>query len=142
MMTITGIVLYIMPYGRVAYWTGWEFLSLDKDQWDSLHTIFGFLMVFFGVWHLILNWKSFVSYFKDKVKNTMSKEFFVSTLVVVFISTGTIMNFQPFKGFIELGKKIKESWPTPKVLPPAPHTELFSLEKVAVLVGISKEEAL
>jgi len=61
-MTISGIVLYIMPHGRVAYWTGWRFLGLDKDQWDSLHTIFGFLMIFFGIWHVILNWNSIVNY--------------------------------------------------------------------------------
>jgi len=41
---ISGIVLYIMPHGRVAYFTGWKFLGIDKDGWDNLHVIFGFFL--------------------------------------------------------------------------------------------------
>ncbi|MEO2069103.1 MAG: hypothetical protein ABGX27_06275 [Desulfurobacteriaceae bacterium] len=39
-------------------------------------------------------------------------------------------------------KKIKDTWLMPKTPPPAPHTELLSLEKVAGIVGISTEKAL
>jgi hypothetical protein len=141
-MTISGIVLYIMPHGRVAYWTGWRFLGLDKDQWDSFHTIFGFLMIFFGIWHVILNWKSIVNYLKGKAGILTSKESFVTTIVIFIVAAGTIASVPPFRTVMDVGDKIKNSWPKPKTMPPAPHTELFPLKKVAQMVGLSPQEAI
>jgi hypothetical protein len=141
-MTLSGIVLYIMPHGRVAYWTGWRFLGLDKDQWDSLHTIFGFLMIFFGIWHVILNWKNIVNYLKGKAGILASKEFFITTFVVLVVTLGTIVNVPPFKSIIDFGEEIKNSWPKPKTMPPAPHAELFPLKKVAQMVGLSPQKAI
>jgi biotin operon repressor len=141
-MTISGIVLYIMPHGRVAYWTGWRFLGLDKDQWDNLHTVFGFLMVFFGIWHVVLNWSSIVNYIKGKVSSLPSKEFWLSAVVAAVVTIGTIANVPPFSFVPEFGEKIKNMWEKPKIEPPAPHAELIPLKKVAKLLGISPEEAL
>ncbi|WP_456456070.1 DUF4405 domain-containing protein [Thermovibrio sp.] len=141
-MTISGIVLYVMPHGRVAYWTGWRFLGLDKDQWDSLHTIFGFLMVFFGIWHVFLNWKNIVNYLKGKAGIFTSKEFFIATIITLAIAVGTIANVPPFKTVMDIGERIKNRWPKPKTMPPAPHAELFPLKKVAKVVGLSPQKAI
>jgi len=141
-MAISGIVLYIMPHGKVAYWTGWRFLGLDKDQWDSFHTIFGFLMIFFGIWHVILNWNSIVNYLKGKAGIIASKEFFITTIVALTITIGTIANVPPFRTVMDIGDRIKNSWPKPKTVPPAPHAELFSLKKVAKVVGLSPQKAI
>ena len=141
-MTISGIVLYIMPHGRVAYWTGWRFLGLDKDQWDSLHTISGFLMIFFGIWHVILNWNSIVNYLKGKAGILTSKESFITTIIILIAAVGTIANVPPFKTVMDIGDKIKNSWPKPKTMPPAPHAELFPLKKVAQMVGLSPQKAI
>ncbi len=105
---ISGIVLYIMPHGRIAYWTDWRFLGLDKDQWDALHTIFGFLMIFFGIWHVILNWKSIVRYLKGKAGILTSKEFLITTFIVLIAGVGTLTNLPPFKTVIDIGEKIKK----------------------------------
>ena len=32
-LTITGLVLYIVPQGRIAYWVHWSLLGLEKEQW-------------------------------------------------------------------------------------------------------------
>ncbi|ADY73514.1 hypothetical protein Dester_0874 [Desulfurobacterium thermolithotrophum DSM 11699] len=141
-MTISGIVLYVMPHGRIAYWTGWRFLGLDKDQWDSLHTIFGFLMVFFGIWHVILNWRNIVSYLKGKAGIFTSKEFFITTIIALTVVVGTIANVPPFKTVMDIGERIKNSWPKPETMPPAPHAELFPLKKVAKAVGLSPQKAI
>lgn len=141
-MTISGIVLYVMPHGRVAYWTGWRFLGLDKDQWDSLHTIFGFLMIFFGIWHVILNWKNIVNYLKGKAGILTSKEFFITTIIALAVAVGTIANVSPFKTVMDIGERIKNSWPKPETMPPAPHAELLPLKKVAQMVGLSPQKAI
>ena len=31
-MVLTGIVLYIVPQGRVAYWADWRLLGLSKTS--------------------------------------------------------------------------------------------------------------
>ncbi|ADU96901.1 glycoside hydrolase family 18 [Thermovibrio ammonificans HB-1] len=134
-MLITGTVLFIMPHGRVAYWTGWHFLGLDKDQWDNLHIIFGFIMVFFGIWHAALNWRSLVNYFKEK-------DFLFAGFFSLVVAVGAVLNVPPFKNFIEFGESIKQSWPKPKTMPPAPHAELFPLTKIAKMVGLTPQEAL
>ncbi len=134
-MLITGTVLFIMPHGRVAYWTGWTFLGLNKDQWDNLHIIFGFLMLFFGFWHLLLNWRAITGYFK-------TGHFVASTLLTLFVAFGSVTNLPPFKNFIDFGEKIKNSWPKPATMPPAPHAELFPLSKVAKMVGFEPSEAV
>ena len=134
-MLVTGVVLFIMPHGRVAYWTGWTLLGLDKDQWDDLHVIFGFLMLFFGFWHLTLNWRAFVSYFKGK-------SFVAATLFTLVCAFGAVMHLPPFKNFIDWGESIKRSWPKPKTMPPVPHAELLPLSKVAALLKLSPQEAV
>jgi len=134
-MVITGTVLFIMPHGRVAYWTGWTLLGLDKTQWDNLHIISGFLMLFFGIWHLILNWRPIVNYLK-------TKDFALATALTGVVAFGAIANIPPFKTFIDFGEKIKNSWPKPKTMPPVPHAELYPLTKIAKLVGLSPEKAI
>ncbi len=141
-MSVSGIVLYIMPHGRVAYWTGWRFLGLDKDQWDSLHTIFGFLMVIFGIWHLVLNWQSIKNYIVGKVGALLSREFLLASVLSAVVVVGSIVNVPPFSSFIALEEAIKNMWPKPRTMPPAPHAELFPLSKVAVMVGLSPEKAV
>ena len=47
-LTTTGIVLYIVPHGRVAYWTLWSLAGLEKDQWAGIHMTFGGVFIITG----------------------------------------------------------------------------------------------
>ncbi|MDX1335263.1 MAG: DUF4405 domain-containing protein, partial [Gammaproteobacteria bacterium] len=67
-LTITGIVLYIVPQGRVAFWTHWSLVGLGKEQWGDLHMIFGGVFIVAGVLHLWFNWKPFKKYFAERAK--------------------------------------------------------------------------
>ncbi len=49
---VTGIVLYVVPQGRVAYWTDWHLISLAKDVWSNIHIVFGAIFIVSGVLHL------------------------------------------------------------------------------------------
>ena len=35
-MSISGIVLFIVPQGRIANWIDWRFLALTKGQWGDM----------------------------------------------------------------------------------------------------------
>ena len=36
-LMVSGIVLYLVPQGRVAYWVHWSLAGLDKEQWAAVH---------------------------------------------------------------------------------------------------------
>jgi len=44
-MILTAIILYIVPPGRVAYWSDWHPWGLSKTQWSNIHIILGLLLL-------------------------------------------------------------------------------------------------
>ncbi|MDH5411123.1 MAG: DUF4405 domain-containing protein, partial [Alphaproteobacteria bacterium] len=58
-MTVTGLILFVMPPGRVAYWTNWALMGLEKSDWTAVHIVFSLLFVLAGLIHLFFNWKQF-----------------------------------------------------------------------------------
>jgi hypothetical protein len=136
MMSVTGIVMYIMPPGRVAYWSGWTLFGLNKDQWGALHTVAGFIMLIAGSFHLYFNWKPMKSYFKEKAKSLFSKELLMVTLIGFAVTVMTAMQLPPFQSVMDLGEEIKESWESGMEEAPMPHTERLRLGEIATMLDI------
>ena len=67
-MAATGLVAYITPQGRIAYWNDWHLLGLSKTQWGNIHIISSILFVIAGSFHIYFNWKALLNYLVDKVK--------------------------------------------------------------------------
>jgi hypothetical protein len=111
-MSFTGIVLYIAPSGRVSRWLDWHLFGLDKIQYQELHTTSMVIFLIFGILHIYYNWKSIVNYMKDSSKKISftKKEFLIAFILNVLFVIGTLTLIQPFKGFIDLGNNIKNSW--------------------------------
>ena len=40
-LTVTGLMLYVIPQGRVAYWIQWSLLGLGKEGWRDVLILFG-----------------------------------------------------------------------------------------------------
>ncbi len=111
-ISYTGVILYIAPHGRIARWMDWHLLGLDKTQYQELHTTSMVTFLFFGIFHIIFNWKPIVNYMKDsahKISFT-KKEFLIAFVLNLLFVVGTLLPMQPFKGFIDLGEDIKSSW--------------------------------
>ena len=66
-MSITGLVLILVPQGRIAYWTDWHFLGLTKTQWGDIHITTSLLFLVAGIYHTYYNWRSLVNYIISKV---------------------------------------------------------------------------
>lgn len=132
-MTFTGIILFFVPPGRIANWTGWTMLALTKQQWIGLHDWFSIIFVIASVFHLYLNWKPFVGYFKSKLTRAFSLRaewaLAVVTCIAVFICT--LVGVKPFSSLLAWGERIKRSWDSPRQSAPIPHAELLSLEELA-----------
>ncbi|MBN2593228.1 MAG: DUF4405 domain-containing protein [Sedimentisphaerales bacterium] len=132
-MTFTGIILFFVPSGRVANWTGWTMLALTKQQWIGLHDWFSIIFVIASIFHLYLNWKPFVSYFKSKVTRVfgLRAEWALATVTCIAVFVCTLAGVKPFSSLISWGESIKQSWDSPRQRAPIPHAELLSLRELA-----------
>lgn len=142
-MTYTGIMLFLCPHGRVAYWSDWHLFGLNKDQYGELHTTSMIVFVLFGILHIFYNWKPILSYLKDKSKKTAftSKEFFIALVLNFIFITGTLFMLQPFSGFLNFEESIKENWTLKLGEPPFGHAELSKLKVFCKKVNIDLEYA-
>ena len=63
---LTSIILYIVPQGRVAYWSDWHLWGLSKNQWSDLHVNLGVLFLIAVVLHSWYNWSFITAYLKNR----------------------------------------------------------------------------
>jgi ABC-type Fe3+-siderophore transport system permease subunit len=91
-MTITGIVLYFTPHGRVAYWVVWQFIGLTKTDWNNIHIISSIAFAIAGAFHIYFNWKAIMNYLSGKISGTLKykKELAVTGVLSVLIVVGSI----------------------------------------------------
>jgi hypothetical protein len=140
--TISGIILYIAPPGRIANWTNWTVWGLGKEEWGAIHTIFGYLLLVIVGVHLYHNWKIFMSFIWSKIKkaSNLMRELVVATLLCLFVFLGTLWNVPPFSTTIHLGERIKGSWAESKVEVPIAHAELMSLREFAAKIQVPVDQ--
>ncbi len=127
---MTGIVLYVVPQGRIAYWIHWSFLGLGKEQWGDLHMIFGGLFIATGIYHLYFNWKPFKKYLADRVKGHLQikRELVGSLLLSLVIIMMSIYALPPVNWVFGLNDWLKAAWvKSPEMEPPFGHAEEVSL---------------
>ncbi len=134
MIVITGIVLYIAPPGRVARWINWIMLGLDRSQWETQHTIFSYLFIFFGILHLFLiNWKTFLSYLKRKMGSGMrrNREAYLALATALLIFFLTFFEVPPVISIMDLGNKLSDTWENNIGKPPVPGIEDMTINEIA-----------
>jgi len=145
LLTVTGIVIYIVPQGRIAYWIDWRFLGLTKYDWINIHILSSALFVLAGVFHIYYNWKPLVHYVVDKARGgvRLKKELALSGLIGVLIITSAIFQIPPLKYVIDLNAYIKDSWIKDETFePPFGHAELIPLNKFLWKMNIDFTQAM
>jgi len=145
LLCLTGIILYIEPHGRVAYWTKWGFVGLEKGQWDNIHIFSGLLFLVAGGFHLFYNWKPLVKYLSGKIETALryKRELVISNIIFLWIVVSGIWSLPPLAYVTDLGESIKNSWVTaPRLEPPFGHAELVSLKIFCKKQGIPLDQAI
>jgi len=142
-MSYTGIMLFLCPHGRVAYWSDWHLLGLSKDQYGNLHTTSMIVFVVFGVLHIWYNWKAILSYLRNSSRRLSftKKEFIAAIIINAAVMAGTLLSIQPFSGFLAFEEKLKESWTKRYGEPPYGHAEESKLKVLCRKEGIDLESA-
>lgn len=83
LMVISGIVLFFVPQGRIAYWIEWKFIFFTKDDWVNIHTASWLLFLICSFFHIYYNFKPLKNYLINKTKSFLflRKETFLAILI-------------------------------------------------------------
>jgi len=143
--TISGIILYIAPHGRVANWTNWNIWGLHKEEWGAVHTIFGYILLIIVGIHLYYNWKIFMSFIWSKIRKALNLrwELITATLLCLFVFLGTLWNIPPFSTTMNVGETLKESWAESKAIAaPVRQAQELSLQEFAAGIQAPVDQIL
>ena len=142
LLIITSIVLYVVPEGRVAYWSDWRFMGLTKTLWGDIHINLGVLFLFSGLLHLYYNWKPMVTYMKNRAKELkiFTPDFNVALAVTLIFTFGTLLHIPPMSTILNFSAAFKAAGSQKYGEPPYGHAELSSLKMFAKRTGLDLEE--
>ncbi|MBU2512599.1 DUF4405 domain-containing protein [bacterium] len=144
-MAFTGLILFIVPAGRIAQWVNWTLFGLTKDQWTQIHVLFCIVFLIGGGFHIYFNWKPLIRYFYSKAKQgvNLGKEIIISLVISVVLIIAAIAEISPFNYVFEFSTFLKDSWIISEAYePPIGHAELLSLKSFTKKQGIDLNEAL
>lgn len=144
-MSITGLILYIVPAGRIAYWVNWELIDLTKTDWGNIHIISSIFFIVAGAFHIYFNWRILIHYFKDKVTQgiKLKKELLITSIISIVIVVGSLFQIPPISYLLDLNEYIKDSWiMSDEYEPPFGHAELLSLTTFTKKMDIDLGKAL
>jgi hypothetical protein len=72
LLILNSVVLYIVPQGRVAYWSDWRLWGLTKTEWGNQHIIIGILFLLALFLHIYYNW---VLDFSESIKTSAANKY-------------------------------------------------------------------
>jgi hypothetical protein len=141
---VTSVILYITPYGRVAYWSDWHLWGLNKTQWGELHLNLGLLMLIAGLLHLYYNWRPLLAYIKNRARkiNIFSPNSLIALFLTLVVGVGTYFQLPPLATIINFGTQIKDAASITYGEPPYGHAELSSLAMFANKMDLDLAKAL
>ncbi|MFC1513530.1 DUF4405 domain-containing protein [candidate division KSB1 bacterium] len=143
-LTITGIIIYFTPAGRIANWTNWTVLGLTKDEWQGFHVIFAAVFVGFIILHLLFNWKVLMSYMVNKKRPgfRLKREFGLALFVVGIIMTVTLAKWPPVWVLMDWKEDFKQQEYFAETEPPIPHIEDMTINDISLLIGLDVQDLL
>jgi hypothetical protein len=143
-LIINSVILYVVPEGRVAYWSNWTFLGLSKTDWGEQHTTIGFLFAFAGILHIYYNWKPIVAYMKNKAKEVkvFTGAFNVALALTVIFIVGTYIHIPPMSTILNISDGFKVSASKKYGEPPYGHAELSPLKLFSKKEGLDLEKSM
>lgn len=138
LLIVTSIVLYVVPEGRVAYWSDWRFMGLTKTLWGDVHINLGVLFLTSGLLHLYYNWKPMVAYMKNKAKQLkiFTADFNVALALTLIFTFGTLLHIPPMSTILDFSASFKDAGAQKYGEPPYGHAELSSLKLFAKRTGL------
>jgi hypothetical protein len=119
-------------------------LGLRKSEWIDLHIWFGLLFLVASVFHLILNWRPLLSYFRNRLTHQFGwrREWLTGAILCAALFTAVRLGLPPFSSFLAFTDNLRESWGEKNERPPIPHAELLTVRELAEKAGVDVTNAL
>jgi len=144
-MSISGVMAFVNPQGRIAYWTDWSMLGLTKEQWGDIHILSSLLFVVAGIVHIYYNWRPLMNYLGQKAASGRKhkREIAVTILLSLVIVASAVWKIPPLSYLLDLNAYVKELWVVHKDYePPFGHAELLSLKVFCQKTNIPLDAAV
>jgi hypothetical protein len=105
-LATTGLILYLVPAGRIAEWVHWSLFGLTKSQWAHIHTLAGLMFLIAGGFHIYFNWKPLMKYLINKMKSgiNLKKELYISLIISVLLMVAAAKEIPPFHYVFEFSE--------------------------------------
>ena len=144
LMILTSIILYIVPEGRVAYWAEWRLWGLSKTEWGNIHINMGLLFLISMFLHIYYNWKTLISYLKNKAKQVkiFTPELCAALALAIVFIIGTYFLLPPFSWTMSLNDYFKDTGAAKYGEPPYGHAELSSLRTFTQRMNLDLEKSM
>jgi hypothetical protein len=144
LLIVTSVILYVMPSGRVAYWSNWKLWGMSKDQWAAVHLNLGVLLLLAIVLHTWYNWKPIVSYLKTKAKKirVFTLNFNIALVLTLAVFLGTLYEVPPLSTIVRFGASITDDANLFYGEPPYGHAELSPLSDFTSKVKLDLESSM
>lgn len=128
-LAFSGVIMYITPPGRIAYWADWRILGMNKTMYNETHVTMSMLFLVCMGLHIWLNWKPIVSYMKNKSGSLVifTRETVFGLLLALIFVAGTLAGTAPFSTVTDALADIKDEYEYSLGNPPYPHAELTTL---------------
>lgn len=128
-MLFSGVVMYITPPGRIAYWADWRVFGMNKTMYTETHTTMSMLFVISIALHIWLNWSPIMHYMSSRSGKFVffTKETVFGVLLAAVFIGGTLLATAPFSTVVDTLGKVKDNYEQSLGNPPYPHAELTKL---------------
>jgi len=130
-LSLSGLLMFVSPQGRVAYWSRWTLVGLTKEQLTAVHTTVMVLFLAGGIWHIVLNWRAIVGYLRNRTRQIRfpTPELGVALVLTGLFVVGPLAGIFPFKQYLDAGQSLKASWEARSGSPPWGHAEESTLAR-------------
>jgi galactitol-specific phosphotransferase system IIB component len=141
-LSFSGIVLYFVPQGRIAYWADWRFMGMNKEMYGDTHITISLLFLITMILHIWLNWKPIVNYMKNRSGNLVifTKETMLGFVLSIIFVAGTLMAVAPFSTVLDAINNFKDDYEYTLGNPPYPHAELTTLAAFIARMKFDKDK--
>jgi hypothetical protein len=138
LLILNSVVLYIVPHGRIAYWSDWRMWGLTKTEWGNQHIIIGVLFLISIFLHIYYNWKPILAYLKNRAKQfkLFTREFNIALILTILCTVGAYVEVPPFNWVLDFSESIKDSAAKNYGEPPYGRAELSTLKTFTSKVGL------
>lgn len=130
-LSLSGLLMFVSPQGRVAYWSRWTLVGLTKEQLTSIHTTVMVLFLAAAIWHVVLNWRAILGYLRNRSKQVrvLTPEFGVALALTSLFVVGPLADVAPFRQYLDAGESLKSAWEAESGSPPWGHAEESTLAR-------------